>query len=273
MNCGEPSGVSRRVVSERGCSRRSARPTGEQAMNEEEWLTRPTPRKLLEHLEEYRLADARKLRLFAIACCYRVQAWFIDPRQHTAIEVLEQFVDGDMSAEELENSMLEVQRICDLDTLCGEGHGDKRDHGWAYAVYHAAQVISQATCNDLPGGDNPTLIDRAHDIVMNTVDALVATSISSLHAQEIACQTLCEFLRDIFGNPFRPVAFTDSWRSETVVALATSIYADRAFDRLPVLADALEEAGCDHPDVLAHCRGPGPHVRGCWVVDLLLGKV
>jgi hypothetical protein len=79
-------------------------------------------------------------------------------------------------------------------------------------------------------------------------------------------------LRCIFGNPFRPVAFADSWRSETVVALASGIYAEWAFDRLHILADALEEAGCDHPDILAHCRGPGPHVRGCWVVDLVLGK-
>jgi hypothetical protein len=54
--------------------------------------------------------------------------------------------------------------------------------------------------------------------------------------------------------------------------LAQAIYDDRAFDRLPILADALEEAGCDTADILAHCRGPGPHVRGCWVVDLILGK-
>jgi hypothetical protein len=78
---------------------------------------------------------------------------------------------------------------------------------------------------------------------------------------------------DIFGNPFRPVAHDLSWLTPTVVALADAIYADRAFDRMPVLADALEEAGCDHSDVLAHCRGDGPHARVCWVVDLVLGKV
>ena len=66
--------------------------------------------------------------------------------------------------------------------------------------------------------------------------------------------------------------FERSWLTSTVVGLADAIYADRAFDRLPILADALEEAGCDHPNVPAHCRGPGPHARGCWVVDLLLGK-
>jgi hypothetical protein len=62
------------------------------------------------------------------------------------------------------------------------------------------------------------------------------------------------------------------WLSSTVVSLAQTVYAERAFDRLPILADALEEAGCDNADILAHCRGDEPHVRGCWVVDLILGK-
>ena len=83
---------------------------------------------------------------------------------------------------------------------------------------------------------------------------------------------LALLLRDIFGNPFRPVAAEPRWLTSDVVALARGIYDDRAFDRLPILADALEEAGCDHPDVLSHCRGPGPHARGCWVVDGVLGK-
>jgi hypothetical protein len=63
-----------------------------------------------------------------------------------------------------------------------------------------------------------------------------------------------------------------AWRDSTIRKLAKSIYDDRAFDRLPLLADALEEAGCTDADILAHCRGDGPHVRGCWVVDLILGK-
>jgi hypothetical protein len=82
-------------------------------------------------------------------------------------------------------------------------------------------------------------------------------------------------IRDIFGNPFRPVPLDPSWlawNDSTVSKLAQSIYDDRAFDRLPILADALEEAGCDNADILQHCRQPGEHVRGCWVVDLLLGK-
>ncbi|MBA4192079.1 MAG: hypothetical protein C0467_29220 [Planctomycetaceae bacterium] len=79
-------------------------------------------------------------------------------------------------------------------------------------------------------------------------------------------------LRELFGNPFRPVTVDPSWLTSTVNALAEGIYAYRAFDRMPILADALQDAACDNDEVLAHCRGPGSHVRGCFVVDLLLGK-
>jgi hypothetical protein len=79
-------------------------------------------------------------------------------------------------------------------------------------------------------------------------------------------------VRDIFGNPFRPVAFNPRWRTADVLGLARGIYEERAFDRLPLLADALMDAGCDPDDILTHCRSEGPHVRGCWVVDLVLGK-
>ncbi len=92
-------------------------------------------------------------------------------------------------------------------------------------------------------------------------------------AEEAAQATL---LRCIFGNPFHPLPAIDpalqAWNGGTVVKLAQAIYDDRAFDRLPILADALEEAGCDNKAILDHYRGPGPHVRGCWVVDLILGK-
>ncbi|HJZ60331.1 MAG TPA: hypothetical protein VKE74_35635 [Gemmataceae bacterium] len=80
-------------------------------------------------------------------------------------------------------------------------------------------------------------------------------------------------LRDIFGNPFRPVAVDPRWLTSDVVALARGIYEGRAFDRLPILADALQDAGCENADILGHCRDPQlAHIRGCWVVDLVLGK-
>src|SRR5262249_8615865 len=79
-------------------------------------------------------------------------------------------------------------------------------------------------------------------------------------------------LFDIFGNPFHPVALGPASLKPTVVSLAQAIYDERAFDRLPILADALEDAGCNNADILNHCRQPGDHVRGCWVVDLVLGR-
>jgi len=80
------------------------------------------------------------------------------------------------------------------------------------------------------------------------------------------------FLRDIFGNPFRPVTFDPRWRTSDVVDVARGIYEDKAFERMPILADALMDAGCENEEIIGHCRGDGPHVRGCWVVDLVLGK-
>jgi len=90
---------------------------------------------------------------------------------------------------------------------------------------------------------------------------------------ERKCQ--CDLLRDIFGNPFRPFSVDESWlrwNDATIRRMAACIYEERAFDRLPILHDALLDAGCDNEDMLAHCRSEGPHVRGCWVVDLLLDK-
>lgn len=83
---------------------------------------------------------------------------------------------------------------------------------------------------------------------------------------------LCPWIRDIFGNPFRPISFDPSWRTSTAVAIAQSMYDSRDFGPMPLLADALQDAGCEVPEIIDHCRGPGPHVRGCWVVDSVLGK-
>jgi hypothetical protein len=91
----------------------------------------------------------------------------------------------------------------------------------------------------------------------------------------VSLATQASLIREIFGNPLRGAAIQPSWldwNGGAVVRIAQGIDAERAFDRLPVLADALEEAGCTDPAILSHCRGPGPHVRGCWVLDLLTGR-
>jgi hypothetical protein len=85
--------------------------------------------------------------------------------------------------------------------------------------------------------------------------------------------TECNLLRDIFGNPFRPVAFDPAWRTSDGLLLARGIYEERAFDRMPILADALQDAGCNSDDILNHLRDPQvAHVRGCWALDSVLGK-
>ena len=81
-----------------------------------------------------------------------------------------------------------------------------------------------------------------------------------------------KLLRDIFGNPFHSITFSPEWHSDTAVSLARQMCESRDFSAMPILADALQDAGCDSASILDHCRGDGPHVRGCWVVDLVLGK-
>lgn len=82
----------------------------------------------------------------------------------------------------------------------------------------------------------------------------------------------CNQLRDVIGNPFRPVTVAPEWRTAAAVALAESMYRARDFAAMPILADALQDAGCYNEDILNHCREPGPHVRGCWVVHLVTGR-
>jgi hypothetical protein len=127
------------------------------------------------------------------------------------------------------------------------------------------------------------MAERTEDKLQDTIDdstifkrELLRHEVGVFVMRELQRQGIesraCSIVRDIFGNPFRPIAFDPTWLTPTVVALAKGIYVERAFDRMPILADALEEAGCDNAEVLLHCRGDGPHVKGCWVVDAVLGK-
>jgi hypothetical protein len=118
--------------------------------------------------------------------------------------------------------------------------------------------------------------------VMEAIDAAWTTSVSITDLPQIVprlrikfggeAAAHCLMLRDIFGNPFYSLSIGFHLLTPKVVSLAQTIYDDRAFERLPVLADALEDAGCDNTDILNHCRSKGPHVRGCFVLELLLGN-
>jgi hypothetical protein len=117
--------------------------------------------------------------------------------------------------------------------------------------------------------------DRASSAASHTIvsawEALDSLYQETVEGREERLQQ-CLLFREIFGNPFRPVAADPAWLTSAVVSLARAIYNDRAFDHMPILADALQDAGCDNPDILDHCRGPGSHVRGCWVVDAVLNQ-
>ena len=106
-------------------------------------------------------------------------------------------------------------------------------------------------------------------VYRHRMNAARAASVE-LRKTERAAQS--SLVRCILGNPFRPVTADPSWLTSTVTALAKQMYESRDFSAMPILADALQDAGCDNPDILDHCRGPGPHVRGCFVVDLILQK-
>src|SRR5262249_53135745 len=95
-------------------------------------------------------------------------------------------------------------------------------------------------------------------------------SMQNVWAREEAIQS--DSLRDIFGNAFQRFKSKPGWLTSNVISLVIGIYTDGTFDRLPIVADALEESGCTDAEILSHCRSEGPHVRGCWVVDLILGK-
>jgi hypothetical protein len=208
-------------------------------MTEADWLTATDPRPMLEFLR-WKASD-RKLRLFAAACCRGAWDRLKYAPLRRAVEVIEQIADGEAAHGQLAALNKTVRKI-----WYALQDDDNQTYWSVLAATDPSAIVAPGTTNR---------------------DALNMT----LHVRAVPAQQRICLLRDIF-NPFRPVVFDPAWRSETVSALAAGIYAERAFDRLPILADALEEAGCDQPDILYHCRGPGPHVRGCWAVDLVLGK-
>lgn len=215
-------------------------------MTEAEWLACRDPDALLECLREEAFRrriphpSARKLRLFACACCRRAWDAIPDERGRQAVEVAERYADRRASRQELARAFAAAKAAGDLGNAAFAAAGACAPRG------NADRVATQAA---LAGDPRRWGAERA--------------------AQ-------ADLFRDVFGNPFRPApAIEPQWpagRRTAIVGLARSIYDERAFDRLPLLAAALEEAGCASPDLLAHLRAAGPHALGCWVLDLILAK-
>jgi hypothetical protein len=223
-------------------------------MTEYDWLTGGDEYRRYHFLATH--PSERKTRLFVVECLSAVAHLLRDPRGTAALTVLTDYVDGRVSVEALEEASFHA----------GEAYSEMILRPHHPVARWAANAISMACCL------SPPHIAEAPGYCLDAITEESPTEESGKVARQVEDARQSTLLRDIFGNPFRPVTFDPRWRSETAVALAAGIYEGRAFDRLPILADALEEAGCAHPDVLAHCRGVGPHVRGCWVVDAVLNK-
>jgi hypothetical protein len=184
------------------------------------------------------------MRLAGCAFCRSIWHLIDDEAARNAVETAERYADGEASRAELKAAYTESAHVTSAANKAASGTAD-----CPFSVAFCAEV---ATC----AADAFAFAPGA------TEGAYLAESRRQSH-----------LLRCIFGNPFRPVAFDPAWRTSDVVLLAQGIYDERAFDRMPILADALQDAGCTNDDILAHCRDANtPHARGCWVVDLVLGK-
>jgi hypothetical protein len=217
-------------------------------LTEARWRTSTHPDAMIDVLEG-RVSD-RKLRLFAVACCRRVAHAGYGRRIERAIDVNERFADGQATAKELKSAR--------------EGA-----HKFALTAGGAPALVAQAAESVAHPRLSPYFLSSCLGCVLELATWREGVS------KEDERRRLCDLLRDVVGNPFRPPAFDPALRAAKgglILSMAQDMYAARRFDDLPVLADALEEAGCADKDLLAHCRAGGEHARGCWVVDLVLDK-
>jgi len=223
-------------------------------VTEAEWLTATDTFLMLGFLQEK--ASDRKVRLFGCECCRRL--WHLMPVQgREAIVLSERFADESKFRDELVRVSQDVGWLSShVPSRIGSALRAAREAASPNTLTSTSAVRVAVYAADVmgEGEEMPGIVHLRHTKAWNG---------------EIEYQS--SLLRDIF-NPFRTVTVAPSWLTSTVVALARQIYDSRDFSAMPILADALQDAGCDNEAILDHCRGPGPHVRGCWVVDLLLGK-
>jgi hypothetical protein len=208
-------------------------------MTEAEWQESYEPVELLEALPEG--VAVERLRQYALFCLREVGAG-------RSADLLERHLAGLVEWHEIEAHRIGF-------------HGQAQwTSGGGYSLGRKPVHLSSAT-------------QRARAIVagLQAEPRLSAFAITreTLHLLQ---RMQCAWLRCLFVNPFRPVTFSPNWRTDTAVVLARAMYESRDFGAMPILADALQDAGCDNEGILSHCRSSGPHVRGCWVVDLVLAK-
>jgi hypothetical protein len=243
-------------------------------------------------------ASDRKLRLLAVHACRRLCELPIDEQSRNAVLVAERFADGEATIEELETARARVLKAMRGHRQAAIREGPSFGFPQMLAVACAAPVAFPPLSPSSPS-DGPSSLFGRYDYFTNTIVEVIYVmghyriwqageppreqTDEGTPSERIWNETVKQesahqagLLHCVFGPlPFRRVSGLAAWPSGhggVVTQLAEVIYQERTFDRLPILADALEEAGCTNSELLAHCRAPGPHTRGCWPVDLLLGK-
>jgi hypothetical protein len=227
-------------------------------MTQAEWDACNEPQKMLEFLRG-RVSD-RKFRLFLVACCRNLFPLIPESYTRKTVRTAERYADGEVSAEKLRFAWGSARRTVGVLARGLRDTGPRDATARDFALWMVCLAV-EADPVRLVWGGNPVSWPPA----MSPRTGLgMAPALNE-----------CGLLRCIFRNRFRPVTLHPAWvawNGGTVRRLAEDIYTQRAFDRLPILADALEEAGCTDTAILDHCRDPGPHTRGCWAADLILGR-
>ena len=216
-------------------------PTIRGGLTEAEWLRARSPQPLLAHLAGG--ISPRQLRLFAVACCRRI--WpLVPPDGRRVVEAAERFAEGEIT---------EVAFMHERWTL-----GYYSFVGYNSSAHMAVQYATR-----------PSVDPR---VTSEGALAAVRAAAGEYDGAEAERQAQADLFRCVFGNPFRPIEAAWHWFTPNVIDVARALYEDRAFERMPILADALMDEGCDSEEMLDHCRKPGEHTRGCWVLDLILNK-
>jgi hypothetical protein len=223
--------------------------------------------------------NSRRVRLAACAIIRRAWDLLEDSRCRRAVELAEEYADFRTTRQQMKAARKAAEAAVQHTRKPFTHRRDLEADLLGFNPNPSPQWM-RVEMSDLPAvrvAQLAELVARPANLNASLLPGLGETVWNALHADRTKCReeqfAQCILLRDVFGNPFRPVAFDPAWRTDTAVALARGMYGSRDFSAMPILADALQDAGCENDDLLAHCRDAKQvHVRGCWVVDLVLGK-
>lgn len=234
---------------------------------EVQWLASNDPEWMLRKLDQNAEVNQRKLRLFAVACCRNLEIWNkLIPETQDHLDVAERFADGLATNRELGSASAKSS----------DAHADAQNEYTDVGSDPDRVYPNRLLWLSHRAVQEVTFV-RSVNVDTYSLDCYAATrdayNVINPGHENVFRAYAAALLRNIIGNPYRPVTFDPSWRTETVLALARQMYESRDFPAMPILADALQDAGCDDAEILNNCRGPGPHTRGCWVVDMILGRL